>query len=230
MREQFVPLRIVYKMGAPIYNTGFGIHFDSLISYVAVHVAGYWNDAHPVGWEPRDEDVCALPLMRVKHGGRWWYRASCFYPEGVVSRLNWARKFDRENTDLLDLGKARKVTTSGGTWKDSFVPVEAVFVPEVEFWAVGAFRKVKALARRVKNIGKRGTQGYGVVRDFEITVVDQPDNVFDRDWRLPDGRPARNMPMDYCQKIGLTVSGSKVAPITPPYWRVTESNVTDVGV
>jgi CRISPR type IV-associated protein Csf3 len=229
-RSTFKPLKIIYRMGAPIYNTGFGIHFDSLISYVAVHVAGYYNASHPVGWEPDDADICPLPLARMHYGGRWWYRASVFYPEGVASRLNWARKFDTEHTDFLVLGKARKVTTAGGKWKDSFVPVEAVFVPTVEFWAVGDFRKVVALARRVRHIGKRGTQGYGVVRDMEVVALDTSLAAFTRDWRHEDATPARNLPVEFCTANGLVVRGTKVAPITPPYWRVTEPNVVEVGV
>ena len=72
MKEQKTlrPLKITYHMAAPIYCTGHAIHLDSLLAFVAVHVAGYFNSSVPVGWEPDEDDCPPLPLARQHHGDR----------------------------------------------------------------------------------------------------------------------------------------------------------------
>jgi CRISPR type IV-associated protein Csf3 len=226
--QEFKPLRLVYALRSPIYGTGHAIHLDSLMAFVAVHIAGYFNSSHPIGWEP--DEPPPLPLAIERHNDLWWYRASAFLPEGPAHRQQWTKKFDRDHLDYLDLGKATKVTTAGGPWRERFVPIEAIAVNEVEFYAVGNYRKVSSMCRRIKHIGKRGTMGFGYVRSFEICALDEPLETFDRDWRNPDNTPARNLPHDWAESKGLITAGIKRAPILPPYWRIREEHVANVAI
>lgn len=233
--NNFAPLKITYTLKAPICFSGYGVHLDSLLSFIAVHVAGYYNPSHPIGWEPEDNDIPSLPLARYnytdKYGRRhWWYRSSCFTPEGVTQKQYWSKKFDVKHTEYLNLGKARKVTTAGGPWKEYFSPIESIFVKEVVFYAVGNYRAVKKLARRVRNIGKRGTSGFGTVKEFRIDKIDIPIEKFDLDWKNNDGTPARNLPYEFAREKELDIISTKMAPTKPPYWRIRECNVTEVAI
>jgi CRISPR type IV-associated protein Csf3 len=232
--NDFVPLKIIYHLKSPVYHTGYGIHFDSLLSFIAIHVAGYFNPAQPMGWEPNNKSMPSLPLAKMHYRDKngkyyWWYRASKYDPKGVISRQYWAKKFDRVNTDVLDLGRATKIGTSCGTNKDYFVPVEAISQSKAVFYVVGNFARVRTLARRIKYIGKKASSGYGVVKDFEMDRIDCDLESFALDWRTPDNKPARNLPFGYAQDMHLDAPAMSIAPILPPYWRIREENVTVIA-
>jgi len=211
-------------MASPVVWTGQPIHLDALLAMVA---SGGRRD-FGVSWEPGDDWLPKLPLAQMVHGDEWWYRASAWTPESEeTSLVRFSKKWDVENEDLLDCRAARTVTTTNARFKEAWIPVEIVDVKVMQFFAVGDYIHVRQLARRVQQIGKKGSQGYGEVRHCRVSRLGRASDGFDRDWRA-DARPARNLPLAFCREHGLE-SRERVAPLRPPYWRRSTNHVTLVG-
>lgn len=224
----FKPLEIRFRLSSPVVGTD-PIHLDALVASVMIHTCGMKaRDNHGVGWEPRDN--LPLPLARYHWGEFWWYRASAVWPNGEGSRVSWVKRWEREYEDLLDLGKATQVVTSLGRYKEAHVPMELVYVPELVFFAVGDLGDMKHFCKKVKFVGKKSNQGYGFVEEVTIRALDIDMDGYTMDWCTEAGRPARNMPVGFCEETGLNLIGKRLAPYRPPYWRVGFKNVVNVGV
>lgn len=224
----FAPLRITMTLGSPVYATGQPLHLDALLAYERVrHEPGRSHGPHGVAWEPSEAEEVPLPLDRMRDGPCWWWRASAVEIVGASSRQFWAKRFDREHLGEIAMGKATQVVTSLGPLKDMKVPVEAVFVPSLTWYAVGERSRVHDGLRRLRFLGKKGSQGYGEITSLSvarISDVELPD--FASDWlRIEAGaaRPARNLPASWARTHGLKVDGEITAPLRPPYWRRAEA-------
>lgn len=229
----FVPLKIVMTLGSPIYATGQPLHLDALLSYLRIrHEPGQSHGPHAAAWEPGEADEPSLPLDRIRDGSRWWWRASAVEINGAGSRQFWGKRFDREHLAEIAMGKATQVVTSLGPLKDMKVPVEAVFLPSLTWYAVGERSRVYDGLRRLRFLGKKGSQGYGEITSLSVERVEVDLADFASDWVRIDGgtsRPARNLPAEWSRRHGLQVDGEITAPLRPPYWRRSESVVCRVA-
>lgn len=239
-----VPLRITAELGAPLYGTGQPWHIDALLMFMRISVSSGTPGPHSVAWEPDPHDAPGLPLARMRHGDRWWYRASAVFPPPGTSTNSWTKRFRRDRTDLLAMGKATQIVTTLGRYKDMRVPVEEVALSRLEFYAVGQRRPVWRLAKRITHLGKKGSQGYGVVARWKIESLGvdgewhaeigpgfRPADpaTFDLDYRRADGGPARNLPVEFCRERGIAVASRLPAPLRPPYWIRDERHLADVA-
>jgi CRISPR type IV-associated protein Csf3 len=225
-------LRVTLRLGAPVATSGDPIHLDSLLAWVRLHVVPSGLDhPHPatsVAWEP--DECISLPLARLRWEGHWWYRASAVTLDGMRSRVAWSKRWDREHEDRLDLGAARQLTLKLGRYKEYHVPMELIAVPALIWYAVGNYRLVRALVRRIPHVGRKASQGYGLVTGFSCERLADDPATFTRDWRTDEGRPARNVPAGFARERGLHLEGTRRAPVTPPYWRVLEPHVCEVAL
>lgn len=216
----FKPLRIVLRMDGPVVDTGEPLHLDAILSYLRVrHEPGASHGPHGVAWEPAEAEEVSLPLATIRHGDLWWYRASAVRLVGARSRGFWVKRFDAENLDALNMGKATQIVTTLGPYKAMKVPQEIVHAPELVFWAVGERDRVYRALKRLRGVGKKTAQGFGIVGAVEVNALNLDPVVFDRDWRTEDCKPARNLPLAWARDRGLSFDGQVRAPIRPPYWR-----------
>ena len=220
-------LQVEFDIKSPVVFSGRPIHLDALLAFVAIHVAGYAK----IPYEGREPSVPArLPLARMEFDEFWWYRASAVYPPESVSRQTWVKRFDDEHLDRLDLGRATRVDVACGQYRGYRVPIEAILVPTLRFWAVGDRRRVWSLARRLRHIGKKPAQGYGRIAACRVEVLPNDPAEFNCDWRAEANTPARNLPVGFAESKGLDYCGTMPAPVGPPYWRVLEENITEVAL
>lgn len=217
----FTPLRIVISLGSPLYLTGEPIHLDALLAFERVrHEPGQSHGPHVVAWEPTEAEEVSLPLAIVRSGGNWWYRASaCFIEGGARSRQFWGKRFDRDHLGEIAMGKATQLVTTLGPFKDMKVPVECVHVSELVFYAVGERARVRDGLRRMRYIGKKASQGYGLVADLSVEALAGTEDAFELDLFREDRGPARNVPAEWARGRGVAVEGEMRAPLRPPYWR-----------
>lgn len=232
----FEPLRITAHMTAPIVATE-PIHLDSILVATAVRRCGYLapdSRYHEVGFEPSDDECPRLPLAREEHNSRWWYRCSAWWPavqtECVRQAQPFGKKWAHDHEDLLDTSKARTVTLTNAKFKEAWIPLQTIMVRTVEWYAVGNRKRVHDIARRISHIGRKGSQGYGLVSRVETTALRDEDP---EEWALdavrPDGGPARNVPVSWARERGINVRSETVAPLVHPYWRRREANVAEVA-
>lgn len=218
-------------MAGPIYHTGQLIHLDALLLSERIrHTPGLSAGSHSAAWEPTasDLDRITLPLAIERSGELWWYRASAvdlsdLKEPAARSRQFWTKKFDRDYLTSLDLGKATQVVTTLGRYKEMKVPVEAVYVPALVFYAVGDRDKVYRGLKRLRSVGKKASSGYGEVQKVEVELLADNPAAFVSDWRREDGRPSRNLPVVWAQEHGAIVTSQTVGPLRPPYWRKGDS-------
>lgn len=84
------------------------------------------------------------------------------------------------------------------------------------FYGVGDGERAKYLiANFIPGIGKRATGGAGEIISASVSDIED-----DLSWRLPDGSPARPLPLDLWRRLG----GNDDAPVMPlavtlPYWQ-----------
>lgn len=226
-RGCLAPLRIDLELGAPIVVSG-PVHFDALLAWAKVLVSTTRRKplGETVGWEP--ESTVSLPLARMQHEAWSWWRASAVEPVGPRSRAFWTSKWEHAHEDRLDLGKASQVPLGMSALKDYKVPLEIVHMPRMTFWAVGDRPRVKDLLRRLPGVGKKVAQGYGVIRTYQVTRLEEDLESFDRDWRLGDS-PARNLPVEFCRVHKLQWSHTEQRPLLPPYWRMGSRHQAEVA-
>lgn len=227
-RNREVPLRITYTMSSPVIYSGQPIHLDSLLAFVVQRGGGRFGHDE----EPPPDYWVRLPLAVMEHDGHRWYRGSAWWPgiDEESSRQRWAGKWDRDHEHWIDTSKAKTVTLTNGPLKESFVPMQAVTVPEIVFYAVGDFVHVRQLARRVLAIGKKASQGYGRVSKCLIQrVTEDVDGDWDLDWIADDGCPARNVPASFWREHVGEPQWVDRQPISVPYWRKLDVSTVDIA-
>lgn len=185
--------------------------------------------SYDVTWEPEDSNI-PLPLAKMRWRGLTWYRASAAGTSGAVhGRSFWTKKWDREHEDVLR-GRARTVTLTNTAMREYKVPLQLVAVSHLEFHAVGNRRRVWNSIKKIRAVGKKISQGYGVVSSVEVERLDIPVERFSLDYMSKDGAPARNVPVEWAVEQGMRVRGQIAAPIQPPYWRIKDTHTVSVAV
>lgn len=218
------PLRITMRLTSPVAFNGSPIHFDALLAFAKVHCCGRSSGSHPSGWEP--DKTVDLPLRRINTPDGWFYRASAWWPEGARSRQFWTKKWEQQSEDLLSMGNASQIVVTQGCYKEFCIPFEAIHATQAVFYCVGQRSRINRLLKKLHHIGCDAASGWGALdsnQPFVIDDIDCQEDVFDLDYRSGDA-PARNLPVTFCDLHGIDSSCRKIAPLTPPYWRVKESN------
>lgn len=232
-------MTVTFEMASPIAYDGEPLHLDGILAHYAVRGGGRTDTS----WQPDADYFPRLPLAIVRHGDHRWYRASAWWPDQSdaavesSSRFFWSKKWDHDNEDLLDTSRAKSVTLTNARHKEYKVPVQLIATREIRFYCVGDYSHVRQLAGRVVALGLKTGQGFGRVAHHRVQFVRDPsrpflDNTrtvrwshwdpttFERDWRLEDGTPARNVPESWWrERTGESSGYTRPAAISPPYWR-----------
>lgn len=148
----------------------------------------------------------SIPLERAVIGGLWFFKASfAQWDEPYVDdRSFWVKRFDHDNSDLIDFGSKRpSILTASGIYKGYNTPVFLRHTLAVRWYAVGNIDKVSALLESVTHLGKKVSQGWGRVNRWEV----EP---WAHDWSVFRGQEVmRAIP----SKDGILYG------VRPPYWQ-----------
>jgi hypothetical protein len=206
---QYQPLKIVFHFSRPLLCGQDPIHLDSALSFLEAKLQGasQAGKRHKDGWEPSNDELVSLPLMKQEYNGQWWYRASAIYPS------------DFDNGETLNGHKI-------------------VHVKSLTFYAVGDYKRVGGLVRRIWYLGKAGAKKnangkwkpeFGLIKECNVSILDVPLPGFCWDWCSSKYSPVRNLPADFARDYGLDFDGIITGPVNPPYWRSKEENVTELA-
>lgn len=154
------------------------------------------------GWIESD-----LPLERRGQGDKWYYACSFNQTRPLREYTHyWHRRFDDVYERHIDLkGHRGKVKETRGQYKAYRTALNIMLLPCLEWYAVGDIEAVRELCSEITAVGKKQSQGFGLVERWEIMPWPQ-------DWSEvgPNGRLMRAVPKD---------SGTAYWGVRPPYWR-----------
>lgn len=113
-----------------------------------------------------------LPLARDKDNR--WKVSLGFYKQYAEKVEYWHKKpNDFDAAFYVDFnGRRGKIDTQKGEYKAYRMPQLIRIISNIEFYTVGDPDEVKRLLGYVTNIGKKGSQGYGYVKEWIIEEVE----------------------------------------------------------
>ncbi len=218
-RYTLIPLRITAYLRTPVVSDRW-LPLDGILLYQAHRDLFGAQDATIPGEYIR-KGVQTLPLG-IKHPGRriWYYQCSwAQWPEIVAKgQDHWNKRFDAGLADLINLGKKRKIVIESGKYRAYHYPIFYRSALWIRWYAVGDLEEIKRLLSTVTHIGKKGVQGWGRVRRWEIRKQEDDWSV----WR--DGKLMRGIPIEAYMKER---TGQEIPPdltianygIRPSYWK-----------
>lgn len=167
------------------------------------------------GVDKRDWMPFDVHYKNVNGENFWYYACSFARWVGTVAegRDHWVKRFDQQFSDVIDFqGKRGKVVTQHGKYKGYRMPVFTRHVLAARWYCVGDRRELERLLPHVQSVGKKTSQGYGVVRDWQIER-------WHSDWstRGPQGL-MRAVPADTGIRIGFR----------PSYWHAPNQAICEM--
>lgn len=143
-----------------------------------------------------------------------YYLASTSFGEVRARETRYIqRRFPLQEAIAMGGASLKRVATNAGACKAFRIPVEAVHVPQLTWWAVGDAEEVRELLGWVTRVGRRRAVGEGEVRDWTVVELDDVWPGFPV--LTEDGRPLRNLPLEHA---GIGEHTPRFARLVPPYW------------
>lgn len=212
-RYNLEPLRIRAYLRTGVVSDKF-LPLDGILLYQAHR----WQDGDQVVTIPGDytvKGVATLPLGIIHPGRRIWYYQCSWaqWSHDIEGRDYWNKRFDSAFADMLDFGDRRgKVVIGAGQYKAYHMTVFYRVAEWVEWYCVGDKTEIEALLSTLTNIGKKGVQGWGRVRQWQIDRKKEDWSVW-RDGQLMRGIPVEDV-ADIDQVFYVGMYG-----IRPSYWK-----------
>lgn len=157
------------------------------------------------------------PGGRPDLGKRWVWAATCAqFPDGTPEDVRWYHKRFRDQVAGRVVGKV-PTSTASGRFKDWRLPLVVTLAGELTWWAVGDPERVRDLLADVTQVGKKRSQGEGVVVGWDVIDAGPPE------WEpivWHDGRVARPIPARAAASLGVPGAATVVEQYRPPYFWV----------
>lgn len=128
---------------------------------------------------------------------------------------SWVKRWNKEDDDLIDFGKTQpKINISMGRYKNYHMPIVLKAYQTITFYVRGDIEEISRLLKaNINYLGKKGSQGYGQIKQWGFEETNQDSSLF-KDNKLLRPIPVERFP-------GIEISQSKrVFPVIPPYWRL----------
>ena len=142
--------------------------------------------------------------------------SSGIYAETPQRVEHYAKRFPTERAAMLDPRDRGVLQTTGGPHKSFRLPLRVVDTDRVVWFA--ALRETPSTLRSLLNkhvslIGKKTSQGFGVVWRWEVETVER-----DLSW-WADGVLMRPLPQSVRVPAGARGYRNSFCGVTPPYWQ-----------
>lgn len=192
-RSRFEPLRVTAYPRVGI-ATDQWLPLDGILFYQACRDALGPQLATLPGGSPEKEDI-EMPLLIVHPGELdWYYACSWAQPQPwwlAEGRDYWNKRSDTQYADLIDFkGKRGKIIIEQGRYKAFHMPIFYRVAKKIEWYCVGDPQELRFLLSTVTHIGKKRSQGWGRVIQWNIEPWAEDWSV----WR--DGKLTRGVPAD----------------------------------
>jgi CRISPR type IV-associated protein Csf3 len=214
-RESFVPLKITAHLRTGVISDRW-LPLDAILLYQASRQRFGVQCRTLAGGESESKDV-SMPLAIV-HSGKhdWYYACSWAQPQPwwvEEGHDYWNKRFDQNFAYLVNFGGKRgKVIIEKGRYKAYHTPVFYYVALQIEWYCVGDGAEIERLLSTVTHIGKKRSQGWGRVSQWEIEPCSE-------DWSVRrDGQLTRGVPM---QDAGGKPFRLQHYGVRPSYYRRT---------
>lgn len=205
------PLRIrAYMQDGRVAGGDPALPLDSMLAFASVvrdYGDRYFNDlTNKVAIQP------GLPLDRRGQGQDWYWACSINQSQPVAEYVvHWHKRFDDEHIAYL-APSAKKVETGSGRYRGYRMPMPILLFDYLEWFAVGDAARVRDLCRLLTHVGKKSSQGFGPVAEWEVIP-------WSEDWSCwRDGQPMRPIPVSDLPAGAPAGLAAAVRGIRPPYW------------
>jgi len=202
------PMRIrAYLLDGRIAGTESWFPLDSIL-------ASAWMHLHrpEICYQPIQGDliVADLPLERRGSGDRWHWACSFNVVKPIGEYItHWHKRFDDTLEKYLDFkGRRGKVDGKSGKYKAYRMPLNILLMPYLEWYAVGDIDAVRDLCMRIVSLGKKPSQGYGMVERWEVEPVTADYS------EVKDGKLTRAV-YDLPEGVAGNI---RMHGMRPPYW------------
>lgn len=165
-------LKITAKLLDGRVNSNDGLfNLDSILAYAWMLIH------HPDILQNRDLRIDNLiepdlPLAKDEDGR--WKTSVGFYIQYEERIEYWHKKIN--DFDALTYvnfeGKRGKINSQSGEFKAYRMPQLIRVVSDIQFYCVGDPDEIRRLLSLITNIGKKGSQGYGYVREWVIEEIE----------------------------------------------------------
>lgn len=195
-KSAYAPLQIRAWLRSPVVSDA-SLPIDGVI-YAMKHRQMLGAETLTISGAPVHAQAfsgCTLPLMRVnEHGPQWFYAASfAQWPDVIVEgKDHWNCRLDTKHLDLVDFGKLKaRVDIGAGAYKSHHMPIFYRHALHVDWYVMGIESELAELLIHCTHLGKKTSQGWGRVAQWEI-------NRQTEDWSVlgPGGRLMRAIPAE----------------------------------
>jgi len=200
-------------------------HLDSLLVYVASRLGGkHTEPGYKVDrrYPCPDTSKIAIPLTRRFIGG--FHVAMCSSPilgEVTDDRHEYiAKRLGVEHSGLLATDEQRMVATTNGWTKSYRLPLRTRSVKRVAWLCVGNRREILKSLRYVPAIGKKISNGFGRIVNWECEQIGKPEHQFWPWWIDSEAGPVLMRPLPLCGELPKGLIGAKrgYGACVDPYW------------
>ena len=128
--------------------------------------------------------------------------------EGVDSKNVYYKRFDEDNEYFAD---TKKIKIGSGKYKNYANTLKVTDVAEIVFYAKGNKSEIERILSWVYALGKKESQGYGIIREWSVEKVDEI-----IDFLNPE-KPLRPLPLEIFSN-GFNNKNRKLVAYKFPYW------------
>lgn len=205
---RYEPVRIRAYLRCGVISDPF-LPLDGVVAYAARRRKFGFPDVSLPGQSllPEGEMLPNLPFDHVGHPGRDWFYACSFaqWPKGVAEgQDHWNKRLDQSLVYLVDFqGRSQKINIGEARWKAYHMPVFYRHARQVDWYALATPDKLRRLLTFCTHLGKKTSQGWGAVTEWQV----EP---WPADWSVRDdaGKLMRAIPAERGILCG----------VRPSYW------------
>ena len=160
-------LKIVAELASPVAFAGF-LTIEGPLSY-AVMKEKLGDD-----YEHADDisQLTEVPIPVKKWEGL--YKASCGFISGKETKVIYHKKWEEGYDDLVNFrGRREKITVGTGQFKSYSMPLKVYSTTKVVFFVDGDNREIERLLKYVPRLGKKASQGYGIVKKWRVEEIEK---------------------------------------------------------
>jgi len=171
----------------------------------------FYNPPPPGQSEGWIEADLSNVLEKRGKGARWYWACSFNSVKHISEYMTyWNRRFDDGLEKYIDFkGRRGKVDAGSGRYKAYRMPLAIRLYPELKWYAVGDKKIVEQLLSGVNGIGKKQSQGFGLIKAWQAEECAEDYSEYG---------PGGLMRAVYDLKDGI--KGIRRAyGVRPPYWR-----------
>lgn len=191
--SEFKQLRIRAYLQTGVISDQF-LPLDGILYYHHVREAmGEKIISKPGESNIREAAVSLLPFIKAgPKNDAWFYHCSfAQWPQHVVEDSTfYVKRFDLNHSSLIDR-KTKRIDTSRGQFKAYHVNIYYRHAEYVEWYCIGKPSELEQLLKFCTHIGKKTSQGWGAVKEWEVKE-------WPEDWavRGPGGKLMRAVPVN----------------------------------